>query len=520
MVSSRVATLLSVDKSREVIKVRYVSEPIIGESACLLMNVDSLFSRCLEILVRLVSVGKVGSLSNRGAAGEFVSPILICRAFDRAHDVIVAASRVISLDESVSDESAEPLQIESEILKELLPSSYDASVVLKDVSHLIAPHAGRPVHFARFLETLFLGINFNTRQSDAMVQGWPRLLAGTVKVLQCLTFFNAPFSENLIVDAWSRGAVILTPHCFPGFDYAIPIRLCEFADQGKRTQIVIKPTALFVEVKMLRNNISQNLLSEYVASLYLAARTVISDVTVPIALMVHQVGAGRLARRSDGERVRINHPDDMRAIVPVEGEVISDNPLPSSNVFDANLANSSNHKVDYRCFDDSHWKPLSKNPRIIPEDSEFGCNHSTDDELVASDSSLNGTRRSLRKMRKSIDERSESRSVNRKLTSVKRHFKNVLVITAFGMDELTYGNLLQRADYENLSRIALYENDYAFEIFDHCPSTMGSTLNPSAVEREAISREMARSFATAIPYESGLSAQEQERLEGANWHLI
>jgi hypothetical protein len=169
MVASRAATLLTVDESRELIKVRYVSEPILGEASCILMNTRSIFSQCLDSLVKLVSVGKVGSLSNRGAAGELVSPIILCRAFDLAHESIISASSNPQFD-NVDSDNFEPKYVRViDIVKDENGFERVIESRIKDVSHQTQPHAGSPVHFVRFLQKLFHNLVFKIKYGEIMV---------------------------------------------------------------------------------------------------------------------------------------------------------------------------------------------------------------------------------------------------------------------------------------------------------------------------------------------------------------
>jgi hypothetical protein len=118
-----------------------------------------------------------------------------------------------------------------------------------------------------------------------------------VKALQCVTLSDLSLTLDILADAWSHGAVIMTPHCYPGFDYALPFQFWEYADPTRRLNAVKSMTALFFERKMVKNSISQTMLSEIFTNLYRAARKVIPDTTVLITLLVHQVGSGRLAGR-------------------------------------------------------------------------------------------------------------------------------------------------------------------------------------------------------------------------------
>jgi hypothetical protein len=104
-------------------------------------------------------------------------------------------------------------------------------------------------------------------------------------------------------------------------------------------------------------------------------------------------------------------------------------------------------------------------------------------------------------------------------STAKRYFENVLVITAFGVDNMTHGNLLRSGDYANLSRIALYDSDYVFKVFEHFPSTMASARTADGSDRPRISNLVSNSDAWRHHYDGGIFIEEMVRCDSSKTRL-
>jgi len=75
------ATCMWIDKTRELLVIRYPSEPILAEAAGQLMKEKDFYLKCLDTLIGSTIFGEI----NVGATGELVARICLIKWFDRIH---------------------------------------------------------------------------------------------------------------------------------------------------------------------------------------------------------------------------------------------------------------------------------------------------------------------------------------------------------------------------------------------------------------------------------------------------
>ena len=252
LVSSHMATLVSVSWDRTQSEVQYVAEPVLGEAACEVMSrlKGSQYADTLGVLRQRVESGQAGVLQDKGDIGEAVAMLILSRKYDLCKQ---DAKRL----------SGRPVIMAAPVpLKTFLDKLF--------ASHLQASDASRPRASRASSSVSEVGNN-----DYGNANGWVSFL----QFIKCTKQGGVP-SRDMLKDAFERRIAYALPTGTAGADLIIPVIYFDGTDATLDfdTLALGNVGALVVQVKNLADSCNPAYAREVCQKLDMFNETFLTDV--------------------------------------------------------------------------------------------------------------------------------------------------------------------------------------------------------------------------------------------------
>ncbi len=350
LVNGNIATLRSVSEDRDVARVTYVEEPLVGEAAVRVMNTmvlngsvhERMFDIGLAVVCNEALESQLGYNVEYGSFAELAASMLVARAFDCANNFANVFTRTLLLRESGKarvivkpDANGEYPTFAAEKSSEYRLDSSVTSVFSE------LPHAGAPVTVFKWICTLINGQaaeDLRDRLSGANSQQFPAL-AGWVRILQFIPSKNRHVYRIDLRRLYMKYASMACHRFCPGFDLVVPFLIHPpRAKDGSQVDmgatmtngqyITASPanfSGIFIQVKAYSDAVSRPLHSKIVKHLIQCARDIVPE--GPIVTMVFYLRAGVkhcMSRRAEIQEPHTRSPDHYATVCLTPDEILRD----------------------------------------------------------------------------------------------------------------------------------------------------------------------------------------------------